>query len=79
MTGAASGIGKAAALRMVAEGVSVLAVDRDTRPQGAADAGCETMTADLADLGDRDAVERGADADFLVNAAGIISSSRSPR
>ena len=31
------------------------------------------MTADLADLGDRDKVaERGADADFLVNAAGII-------
>ena len=31
------------------------------------------MTADLADLGDRDRVaERGVDADFLVNAAGII-------
>ena len=74
VTGAASGIGKAAALRMAAEGVSVLAVDRDTAGlKAVADAGCETMTADLADLGDRDKVaERGADADFLVNAAGII-------
>jgi NAD(P)-dependent dehydrogenase (short-subunit alcohol dehydrogenase family) len=74
VTGAASGIGKAAALRMVDEGVSVLAVDRDAGGLAAlADAGCETMTADLADLGDRDKVaERGADADFLVNAAGVI-------
>ena len=52
----------------------MLAVDRDAAGLAAlADAGCETMTADLADLGDRDKVaERGVDADFLVNAAGII-------
>ncbi|HET7717654.1 MAG TPA: SDR family oxidoreductase [Bauldia sp.] len=74
VTGAASGIGKAAALRMVGEGVSVLAVDRDPKGlEALADAGCETMRADLADLSDRDRVaERGIDADFLVNAAGII-------
>jgi len=74
VTGAASGIGKAAALRMRAEGVSVLAVDRDADGLAAlAEAGCETMTADLADLDDRDRVgERGVDADLLVNAAGII-------
>jgi NADP-dependent 3-hydroxy acid dehydrogenase YdfG len=57
VTGAASGIGKATALRMVKEGVSVLAVDRDRAGLAAlADAGCETLTADLADLGDRDKV-----------------------
>lgn len=74
VTGAASGIGKAAALRMVAEGVAVLAVDRDAHGLAAlADAGCEAMTADLADPGDRDRVaERGGDADYLVNAAGVI-------
>ena len=46
VTGAASGIGKATALRMAAEGVSVLAVDLDAAGlKAVADAGCETMTA----------------------------------
>jgi len=74
VTGAARGIGKAAALRMRREGVSVLAVDRDADGLAAlADAGCEIMTADLGDLADRGRLaERGADCDFLVNAAGII-------
>lgn len=74
VTGAARGIGKAAALRMIAEGVAVLAVDRDADGLVAlAEAGCETMIADLADPASRDGVaERGIDADFLVNAAGII-------
>ncbi|MCB2027064.1 MAG: SDR family NAD(P)-dependent oxidoreductase, partial [Ottowia sp.] len=74
VTGAARGIGKAAALRMVAEGVSVLAVDRDAAGLAAlAAAGCDTLVVDLADPAERDRVaERGRDCDFLVNAAGII-------
>ena len=74
VTGAARGIGKAAALRMLAEGVSVLAVDRDAEGLAAlAAAGCETMVADLAEPAERDRLaERAVDCDQLVNAAGII-------
>jgi len=74
VTGAASGIGKAAALRMAAEGVAVIAVDRDAAGLAAlAEAGCDTLVADLSDPHERDKVaEHGTDADFLVNAAGII-------
>jgi NAD(P)-dependent dehydrogenase (short-subunit alcohol dehydrogenase family) len=74
VTGAARGIGKAAALRLRAEGVSVLAVDRDAAGlEALAAAGCETMAADLADLADRDRVAaRGEGCDYLVNAAGIV-------
>jgi len=74
VTGAARGIGKAAALRMRAEGVSVLAVDRDAEGlEALAAAGCETMVADLAEPAERDRLaERGVDCDQLVNAAGIV-------
>ncbi len=75
VTGAASGIGKAAALRMVRRrrlGARRRSRRRPVSPRSPMP-GCETMTADLADLADRDRVaERGADADLLVNAAGII-------
>ncbi len=74
VTGAARGIGKAAALRLRAEGVAVLAVDRDTAGlEELAAVGCETMVADLADLDDRDRIAaRGEGADYLVNSAGMI-------
>jgi NAD(P)-dependent dehydrogenase (short-subunit alcohol dehydrogenase family) len=74
VTGAARGIGRAAALRMIAEGVWVLAVDRDAEGLAAlAEAGCETLAVDLAEPADRERVaERGEDCDFLVNAAGIV-------
>ena len=74
VTGAARGIGKAAALRLRDEGVSVLAVDRDADGLAAlVGAGCETLVADLADPAERDRVaEHGVGCDYLVNAAGII-------
>lgn len=74
VTGAARGIGKAAALRLRAEGVAVLAVDRDEAGLAAlADAGCETLVADLAEPAERDRIaERGEGIDYLVNSAGMI-------
>jgi NAD(P)-dependent dehydrogenase (short-subunit alcohol dehydrogenase family) len=74
VTGAASGIGRAAAERLLAEGVSVLAVDRDEDGlRHVADAGADTLAADLAAPRERrQVVEAAADADYLVNAAGII-------
>jgi NAD(P)-dependent dehydrogenase (short-subunit alcohol dehydrogenase family) len=74
VTGAASGIGRATAERLLAEGVSVLAVDRDEDGlRDLADSGAETLIADLGAPGDRSRVARkAADADYLVNAAGII-------
>jgi NAD(P)-dependent dehydrogenase (short-subunit alcohol dehydrogenase family) len=74
VTGAASGIGRATALRLARQGASVIAVD--INQAGLADAkaaGCETMIADLADPDQRDEVAARADGvDFLVNAAGIM-------
>jgi NAD(P)-dependent dehydrogenase (short-subunit alcohol dehydrogenase family) len=74
VTGAASGIGRATAERLLDEGVSVLAVDRDEdglRP--VQEAGAELLVTDLADPHDRSRVAAAAaDADYLVNAAGII-------
>lgn len=74
VTGAASGIGKAAAERLLHEGVSVTAVDVNERGLDAvAAAGAEPLVADLADLEDRARViAAGRGCDYLVNAAGII-------
>ena len=74
VTGAASGIGRAAADRLAREGVSVLAVDIDAeRLKACAAAGWETLVADLADPEARDRVAEAADGcDYLVNAAGAI-------
>jgi NAD(P)-dependent dehydrogenase (short-subunit alcohol dehydrogenase family) len=74
VTGAASGIGQAVALRLLREGVKVIAVDRNeaglTR---AIDAGAEPFVGDLTSEGDRDRlVDIGQGAHYLVNAAGII-------
>jgi 3-hydroxybutyrate dehydrogenase len=79
VTGAASGIGRACALRLAAAGAKVRAVDRDTAGlaelarQAERTAGLpgavEPLTLDLTDL---DAAERAAaGADVLVNNAGL--------
>ena len=74
VTGAASGIGRATARRLAADGMHVLAVD--VAAPGLSpleDEGLETLVADLSDPAERDRVaQAAADADFLVNAAGII-------
>ncbi len=75
VTGAASGIGRAVARRLLHEDISVLAVDIDAAGlQDLAAAGCETMVADLADPDARErlAEQHGQGVDYLVNAAGII-------
>jgi NAD(P)-dependent dehydrogenase (short-subunit alcohol dehydrogenase family) len=74
VTGAASGIGRAATARLLAEGVAVLAVDiNQAGLDERAAAGCATMAADLADPATRDRLAEAADGyDYLVNAAGII-------
>jgi NAD(P)-dependent dehydrogenase (short-subunit alcohol dehydrogenase family) len=74
VTGAASGIGRAVVKRLVAEGVSVLAVDIDAARLEQLGVGqTQTLAADLADPVERARVaDAGAGADYLVNAAGII-------
>ncbi|GES33351.1 3-hydroxybutyrate dehydrogenase [Streptomyces angustmyceticus] len=77
VTGAASGIGRACALRLAAAGATVRAVDRDAdglaalvadHPDGGR-GGIEPRSLDLTDL---DAAERAAaGADLLVNNAGL--------
>lgn len=74
VTGAASGIGQAAARRLLDEGCSVTAVDiNEAGLEGIVSEGADPLVADLADLGDRArVVEVGQGVDYLVNAAGII-------
>jgi NAD(P)-dependent dehydrogenase (short-subunit alcohol dehydrogenase family) len=74
VTGAARGIGRAVAQRLLAEGVAVLAVDLDEAGLAPlAGAGAATLAADVAsDEGCARIVEAGSGADYLVNAAGII-------
>ncbi len=74
VTGAASGIGRAAAKRLLDEGCSVVAVDINEDGLGPVVAdGAEPLVADLADLEARDRViAAGRGCDYLVNAAGII-------
>ena len=74
VTGAASGIGQAVALRLLREGVDVVAVDRNEAGLGrAVKAGAELFVGDLASEADRDRlVALGQGAHHLVNAAGII-------
>ena len=72
VTGAASGIGRATALRLARDGVDVLAVDRDAQRLEEL-VGVRTLTADLSSTEGRDAVVLAAGAPtMLVNAAGLI-------
>jgi NAD(P)-dependent dehydrogenase (short-subunit alcohol dehydrogenase family) len=75
VTGAGSGIGKAVGLRMLREGVEVLAIDINgaglTQLESA---GCETLVADITDPEARVRVaDRAEGAHYLVNSAGIIT------
>jgi NAD(P)-dependent dehydrogenase (short-subunit alcohol dehydrogenase family) len=74
VTGAASGIGRAATERLIDEGVRVLAVDLDgARLQTDAFSKCDVFVADLADPDEREKLAAAADGyDYLVNAAGIL-------
>jgi NAD(P)-dependent dehydrogenase (short-subunit alcohol dehydrogenase family) len=74
VTGASSGIGRAAVSRMRREGVEVLAVDINR--DGLSDlkkAGCETFEADVTDPQARAKLADWAEgANYLVNSAGVI-------
>jgi NAD(P)-dependent dehydrogenase (short-subunit alcohol dehydrogenase family) len=75
VTGAASGIGRATAERLLREGADVLAIDIKPEPLAElAAAGCRTLVADLADPATRQRIadEHGTDASYMVNAAGIL-------
>ena len=74
VTGAASGIGRAVAARLVADGASVLLLDRDEvgAKEAAEEVGGQYLVADLADtasIDDLELAQRGID--ILVNNAGI--------
>jgi 3-hydroxybutyrate dehydrogenase len=74
VTGAASGIGRAVAARLVADGAAVLLLDRDETgaKEAAAEVGGEHLVADLADDGSIAALHLGdLGIDILVNNAGI--------
>lgn len=74
VTGAAGGIGRATVMRLVGEGVQVLAVDID--PAGlakVANDNCQTLVADLSDPTARSRLVDAADgADYLVNSHGVL-------
>lgn len=74
VTGAASGIGLAVARRLLATGVSVVAVDRDAVALQRVEAeGAQTVTADLASAHEREQlVNHLGEVDYLVNNAGVI-------
>ena len=74
VTGAASGIGHAVAMRLLREGASVIAADiQEAGLAPAVEAGATPFIGDLARETDRDRlVEAGRGVDYLVNAAGII-------
>jgi 3-hydroxybutyrate dehydrogenase len=75
VTGGASGIGRAVATRLAADGAHVLVLDRDEAgaKQVAADVHGEPLVADLSDGASIDALGLGTDvrADILVNNAGV--------
>jgi NAD(P)-dependent dehydrogenase (short-subunit alcohol dehydrogenase family) len=73
VTGAASGIGRAVAMRLRDEGLAVLAVDRVEAGLAALGPEVQPFLADLALEADRDRlVRRAAGCRHLVNAAGIM-------
>jgi NAD(P)-dependent dehydrogenase (short-subunit alcohol dehydrogenase family) len=74
VTGAGSGIGRAVVLRLLGEGVKVLAVDIDAaKLADVANDNCETFVADLSDPEQRARLAEAADgADYLVNSHGVL-------
>jgi NAD(P)-dependent dehydrogenase (short-subunit alcohol dehydrogenase family) len=74
VTGAASGIGQAVALRLIGEGARVLAVDiNEQRLAPVVAAGAEPLVADLAtEEGRARVIAAGQGAHYLVNSAGIL-------
>lgn len=74
VTGAASGIGRAVAERLLRDGMQVLAVDRDAAGLGRLTAAnCNHHIADLADHAQRLTLAAQAGGyDYLVNSAGVI-------
>src|SRR3954452_14544740 len=75
VTGGASGIGRAVAVRLASAGAHILVLDRDKEgaEQVAHEVGGDHLVADLSDGGSIDALGLGTDvhADILVNNAGI--------
>jgi 3-hydroxybutyrate dehydrogenase len=75
VTGGASGIGRAVAGRLAADGAHVIVLDRDEAgaQQAAVDVGGDYLVADLSDGASIDALGLGRDvhADILVNNAGV--------
>lgn len=72
VTGAASGIGLAAAMRLRDDGLQVIAVDMNEEQLGNMD-GIHSLVADLSKQADRDRViSAGIGAQVLVNAAGYM-------
>ncbi|SDX91871.1 3-hydroxybutyrate dehydrogenase [Modestobacter sp. DSM 44400] len=71
VTGGASGIGRACAVRLAADGAAVVVVDRDAdgAQAVAAEVGGTAVTVDLSDLDAVDALD--LDVDVLVNNAGL--------
>ena len=69
VTGAASGIGKACAARLVRAGAVVVAVDRDADALKELDLDVEPVVVDLADLDAIDTMD--LDVDIVVNNAGL--------
>jgi 3-hydroxybutyrate dehydrogenase len=71
ITGGASGIGRACAVRLAEAGAAVVVVDRDTEAaqRVAAEVGGTAVTLDLSDLDAVDALD--LDVDVLVNNAGL--------
>src|SRR5215203_510521 len=71
ITGGASGIGKACAVRLAGDGAEVVVVDRDAEPAKAvaASVGGTAVAVDLSDLDAVDALD--LDVDILVNNAGL--------
>jgi NAD(P)-dependent dehydrogenase (short-subunit alcohol dehydrogenase family) len=73
VTGAASGIGRATALRLLADGRAVLAVDRDAAGlEELAGEGAGTLAADVTVAADRRRIAAAVEPAGLVNAAGVI-------
>lgn len=74
VTGGASGIGLAVVRRLLQDGTSVMAVDRNEQGLAAAKGvGAETIVVDVTDAADRKRlVQSAGEIDYLVNAAGII-------